>query len=143
MSKSNGQVWPSDHAQAKLGRYIATEHEHGSVATLRLSSGQAQSLRRDRARAHLDRYVATKFSQTSIQHESMHSRLLFNDISRRPRFNHSLFLIDRSHQSNFTIKTTGSFFIEETIINGLSRKTAQRDLKRDSKPTYDFLTKSP
>ncbi|KAF3566852.1 hypothetical protein DY000_02016949 [Brassica cretica] len=27
------QVWPSDHAQAKLGRCIATEHAHGSVAT--------------------------------------------------------------------------------------------------------------
>ncbi|KAF2614031.1 hypothetical protein F2Q70_00012363 [Brassica cretica] len=27
------RVWQSDHAQAKLGRYVAIEHAHGSVAT--------------------------------------------------------------------------------------------------------------
>ncbi|KAF2586260.1 hypothetical protein F2Q70_00035477 [Brassica cretica] len=26
------QVWPSDHAQAKLGRYVATKYVHGLVA---------------------------------------------------------------------------------------------------------------
>ncbi|KAF3554215.1 hypothetical protein F2Q69_00012905 [Brassica cretica] len=44
------QAWSlrSDRAPAKLGRYVATEHAHGSVATLRSSSSQARSLRSDR-----------------------------------------------------------------------------------------------
>ncbi|KAF2600787.1 hypothetical protein F2Q68_00010460 [Brassica cretica] len=35
------QLWPSDHTQAKLSRYVATEHAHGSVAMQRLSSSQS------------------------------------------------------------------------------------------------------
>ncbi|KAF3571733.1 hypothetical protein F2Q69_00058480 [Brassica cretica] len=53
------QVWPSDHAQAKLGRYVATEDVHGSVVT-------ARSLRSDRARTRLGRYVATELKLNSV-----------------------------------------------------------------------------
>ncbi|KAF3553730.1 hypothetical protein F2Q69_00011730 [Brassica cretica] len=57
------QVWPSDHAQAKLGRYIATEHAHGSVA---MCSSQARSLRSDQACTRLGRYVATELKPSSV-----------------------------------------------------------------------------
>ena len=41
-------------------------------------------------------------------------------------------------------KNRGKFvFIEETVIKVSSQKMAERDLRRDSKPTYDFLTKKP
>nr|VDD23873.1 unnamed protein product [Brassica oleracea] len=38
-----------------------------------------------------------------------------------------------SHRSNFTVKTA------ETVINALSQKTAQRDLRHDSRPNLRFL----
>ncbi|KAF3549634.1 hypothetical protein DY000_02008909 [Brassica cretica] len=52
----------------------------------------ARSLRSDRARANLGRYVAMhgfvsyrRFGRVrSLRHESMHSRLPFNAVSRRP-----------------------------------------------------------
>ncbi|KAF2591440.1 hypothetical protein F2Q70_00038297 [Brassica cretica] len=53
----------SDQAPAKLGRYVATEHAHGSVATYQPSTNTAWSLRSDRAPAKLGRYVATELSQ--------------------------------------------------------------------------------
>ncbi|KAG5375437.1 hypothetical protein IGI04_040033 [Brassica rapa subsp. trilocularis] len=73
----------SDQARAKPARYVATEDAYCSV-------------RSDQSRAKLGRYVVTEhvhvlivtkrssFPETSIRHESMHSWLLFNAISRRP-----------------------------------------------------------
>uniref|UniRef100_A0A0D2ZRQ5 Uncharacterized protein n=1 Tax=Brassica oleracea var. oleracea TaxID=109376 RepID=A0A0D2ZRQ5_BRAOL len=52
-----------DRARTRLGRYVAIEHAHGSVATKQPSSSQARSLRSDRAQAKLGRYVATELSQ--------------------------------------------------------------------------------
>ena len=50
----------------------------------------------------------------------------------------------RSHRSNFTVKTAESlFFIERTVMNASSQKTAQRDLRRDSRPTLRFLNQQP
>ncbi|WZY86646.1 hypothetical protein YC2023_033030 [Brassica napus] len=55
-----------------------------------------------------------------------------------------MFSAIRSHQSNFTIKTAESSFLsKEVIINASSRKTAQRDLRHDSKPTLRFLNHQP
>ncbi|KAF3543841.1 hypothetical protein DY000_02007052 [Brassica cretica] len=56
----------SDRARPRLGRYVATEHAHGSVATQRPSSSQARSLRSDRAPSKLGRYVATKHAHGSV-----------------------------------------------------------------------------
>ncbi|KAF3487655.1 hypothetical protein F2Q69_00052311 [Brassica cretica] len=50
----------------QLGRYVATEQAHGSVATLRPSSSQARSLRSDRARTQLGRDVATELQRSSV-----------------------------------------------------------------------------
>ncbi|KAG5414559.1 hypothetical protein IGI04_002126 [Brassica rapa subsp. trilocularis] len=70
----------SDRARAKLGRCIVTEHVHVSIVTKQPS-----------------------FPKTTIRHKFMHSRLLFDAISRRP------------HQSSFTIKTAeSSWFIERS-----------------------------
>ncbi|KAF3552585.1 hypothetical protein DY000_02006225 [Brassica cretica] len=49
-----------------LGRYVATEQAHGSVATLRPSSSQARSLRSDLARTQLGRYIATEHAHSSV-----------------------------------------------------------------------------
>ena len=55
-----------------------------------------------------------------------------------------MFSAIRSHQSNFTIKTAKrSFLSKEAIINALSQKTAQRDLKHDSRPNLRFLKQQP
>ncbi|KAF3493808.1 hypothetical protein DY000_02053203 [Brassica cretica] len=63
----------SDQDQAKLGRYVATKHEHGSVATLRPSTNTARSLHSDQARTWLGRYVATKLKASSSQARSLRS----------------------------------------------------------------------
>ncbi|KAF3576359.1 hypothetical protein DY000_02032384 [Brassica cretica] len=42
----------SDRARTQLGRYVATEHAHSSVATWRPSTHTARSLRSDRAQAN-------------------------------------------------------------------------------------------
>ncbi|KAF3509465.1 hypothetical protein F2Q69_00007556 [Brassica cretica] len=55
------QVWPSDHAQAKLGRYVATKLKPSSVAT-----HTARSLRSDQAQAKLGLYVVTKLKRISV-----------------------------------------------------------------------------
>ncbi|KAF3591164.1 hypothetical protein DY000_02021208 [Brassica cretica] len=49
-----------------LGRYVATEQAHGSVATQRPSSSQARALRSDRARTQLGRDVATELQPSSV-----------------------------------------------------------------------------
>ncbi|KAF3487905.1 hypothetical protein F2Q69_00055747 [Brassica cretica] len=52
-----------DRARTQLGRYVATEHAHGSdraCTRQRPSSSQARSLRSDRARAKLGRYISTE-----------------------------------------------------------------------------------
>ncbi|KAF2607315.1 hypothetical protein F2Q68_00043067 [Brassica cretica] len=88
------KVWSSDHAQAKLGRYVATEHAQAKfgryVATepslrsnrartrlgrYRPSSSQARSLRSDRVQAKLGRYAATEFKPSSVatQRPSTHT----------------------------------------------------------------------
>ena len=55
-----------------------------------------------------------------------------------------MFSAIRSHQSNFTIKTAESLFLsKEVVINASSRKTAQKDLRHDSKPTLRFLNHQP
>ena len=55
-----------------------------------------------------------------------------------------MFSAIRSHQSDFTIKTTESSFLsKEVVINASSRKTAQIDLRHDSKPTLRFLNQQP
>ena len=42
------------------------------------------------------------------------------------------------------IKTAESLFLfKETVINAWSQKTAQRDLRYDSKPTLRFLNEKP
>ncbi|KAF2566735.1 hypothetical protein F2Q68_00025581 [Brassica cretica] len=56
----------SDRAQAKLSRYVATEHAHCSVAMYRPSTHTARSLRSDRAQAKLDCYVATELKPNSV-----------------------------------------------------------------------------
>ncbi|KAF3572364.1 hypothetical protein F2Q69_00058477 [Brassica cretica] len=56
----------SDRARTQLGRYVATDHAHGSVATLRPSSSQARSLHSDRARTRFGRYIATGHAHGSI-----------------------------------------------------------------------------
>ncbi|WZZ26108.1 hypothetical protein YC2023_009509 [Brassica napus] len=43
-----------------------------------------------------------------------------------------------SYRSNFTVKTA-----EKAVINASSRKTAQRDLRHDSKPNLRFLNQQP
>ncbi|KAF2617991.1 hypothetical protein F2Q68_00039431 [Brassica cretica] len=51
----------SERALAKLGRYVATEHAHGSVTT-----HTARSLRSDRAQAKLGHSVATEHAHGSV-----------------------------------------------------------------------------
>ena len=116
----------SDRARAKIDRYVATERASHLVAMQRPSSSQARSLRSNRASVPLSRYVTTKrafclvatqrlsSSETSIRYQSMHSRLSFDAISRRPQRTHFMFSTILSHQSNFTVKTVESlFFIEK------------------------------
>ncbi|KAF3573364.1 hypothetical protein F2Q69_00059184 [Brassica cretica] len=103
----------SDRARIRLGRYIATKLKPklGRYVATELKPKLGRYVA-TKLKAKLGRYgsVATKREnspRTSIRHKFMHSRLLFNAISCVPWLNHSLFLITRSHQSNFTIKTAG------------------------------------
>ncbi|KAF3532510.1 hypothetical protein DY000_02039169 [Brassica cretica] len=52
--------------RTRLGRYVATEIQPSSVATLRPSTHRARSLRSDRALAKLSRYVATEHKPSSV-----------------------------------------------------------------------------
>ncbi|KAG5410762.1 hypothetical protein IGI04_007081, partial [Brassica rapa subsp. trilocularis] len=136
----------SDRASVLLGRYIATElAERGRyVATecpscLRPSVRLARLLRSDRAPVPLGRYVATglepkfgrcvatKLFRTSIRHQSMHSRQTFK-----------CYLPKTVASSVHVFR-----YSKSSIKNRANRKTAQRDLKHDSRPILRFLNQKP
>ncbi|KAF3565072.1 hypothetical protein DY000_02014778 [Brassica cretica] len=49
-----------------------------------------------------------------------------------------------SYQSNFTVKPRKVRSLpKEAVINASSRKTAQRDLRHDSRPNLQFLIQQP
>ncbi|KAG5373880.1 hypothetical protein IGI04_042797 [Brassica rapa subsp. trilocularis] len=150
----------SDRAIVPLGRYVATERSSHSrpsdrpARSLRSDRAQAEarSLRSDRALVSLGRYIATglepKFGRcvaiepfrTSIRHQSLHSRQTFE--CYLPKTVASSVYVSR--YSNSSIKLRGLETAEKLVVNVSSRKTAQRDLKHDSRPILRFfLTKSP
>ena len=105
---------------------------------------QAWSLCSDRAHARFDHYEAIELSQNvdTTRIHAFSSTLLcylpktIAEPFHVSRHSKSLIILYDKNRRKFV-------FINETVINNSSQKTAQRDLRRDSKPTYDFLTNSP
>ncbi|KAG5374302.1 hypothetical protein IGI04_042381 [Brassica rapa subsp. trilocularis] len=111
--------------EPKLGRYVATKRSSRSVATDR-ARAKARSLRSDRAIVPLGRYVATELGQSSRLNLSEHRYDISPCILVKP----SNAISQRPNRGKL-------------VANVSSRKTAQRDLKHDSRPILRFfLTKS-
>ncbi|KAG5397688.1 hypothetical protein IGI04_019502 [Brassica rapa subsp. trilocularis] len=96
-----------------LGRYVATELEP------KLGRYIATGLE-----PKFGRCVASELFRTSIRHQSMHSRQNLQMLSPE----------DRSKLIRSLSK--------ELVVNVSSRKTAQRDLKHDSRPILRFLNQN-
>ncbi|KAG5377796.1 hypothetical protein IGI04_025638, partial [Brassica rapa subsp. trilocularis] len=99
----------------KLGRYVATECPSRSRPSVR----PARSLRSDRARACVlfGRYVATE---------------LFRNVDMTPV--HAFSSILRCYLPKTVANSKVPSLLKEVVINVSSRKTAQRDLRHDSRP---------
>ncbi|KAG5374513.1 hypothetical protein IGI04_042165 [Brassica rapa subsp. trilocularis] len=110
----------SDRESVPLGRYALTELEPSSRPSIR----PARSLRSDRASVPLGRYVVTE---------------LFRNVDSTPV--HSLSSILRCYLPKTVANSVHKvrFLSKEVAVNASSRKTAQRDLKHDSRPILRLL----
>ncbi|KAG5407121.1 hypothetical protein IGI04_013240, partial [Brassica rapa subsp. trilocularis] len=168
------QRYVATELKPKLGRYVATERSSARSLRSDRARAKARSLRSEQAFGPLGRYVATELGarsrpnrvassvyvateptglepkfgrcvaiepfRTSIRHQSLHSRQTFE--CYLPKTVASSVYVSR--YSNSSIKLRGLETAEKLVVNVSSRKTAQRDLKHDSRPILRFfLTKSP
>ncbi|WZY72781.1 hypothetical protein YC2023_005021 [Brassica napus] len=92
----------TDRGQAKLNRYAATKHAHGS--TRYPTKARNRSLRSDRTSIPLGRGVAIEPFRTSIRHQSLHSRQTFEYYLPK----NVAISIHVSRYSNSSIKLRGS-----------------------------------
>ncbi|KAG5388450.1 hypothetical protein IGI04_029991 [Brassica rapa subsp. trilocularis] len=138
----------SDRALVPLGRYVATDCPSRSVEL-----GQARLLRSDRAFVPLDRYVTTGLEQKFGRCVATE---LFRNVETTPVHALSSNLqcwlsktvassVYFFRYSKSSIKLCGLIsrkvrsLSKEIVVNASSRKTAQRDLKHDSRPILRFL----
>ncbi|KAG5384946.1 hypothetical protein IGI04_036416, partial [Brassica rapa subsp. trilocularis] len=130
--------------EPKLSRYIATERSSRSVATDR-ARAKARSLRSDRTRAKVRSLCSDRTLPNIDRHQSMHSRQTIKCYLPKTVASSvyvSAILNHRSNFANYKPRKVRSLS-KKFVVNVSSRKTAQRDLKHDSRPILRFLTKSP
>ncbi|KAG5400225.1 hypothetical protein IGI04_014832 [Brassica rapa subsp. trilocularis] len=110
-----------------------TTDKPSTIATHRPSMHTARSLRSDRVRAKLGRYIATK---------------LFRNVDTTPVHAFSYILrcyLPKTIANSVHVfrHSKSSIKLCEVVINVSSRKTAQRDLRHDSRPILRFLSQKP
>ncbi|KAG5411092.1 hypothetical protein IGI04_007411 [Brassica rapa subsp. trilocularis] len=126
--------------EPKLGRYVATK------------LSQTRSLRSDRASVlatglepKFDRYVATElFRNVDTTQVHAFSSNLRCYLPKTVANSVHVFRYSKSSIKLCGLKPRKVHSLsKEIVVNALSRKTAQRDLKHDSRPTLRFLNQKP
>ncbi|KAF3569686.1 hypothetical protein F2Q69_00060135 [Brassica cretica] len=120
------------------------------VATQRPSVRPARSLRSDRASVLLGRYVETELRPSILEHSRRYdaspyilvypSMLSPEDRSEPVSCFPPFEVIDQTLRENPRKVRSLS---KEAVINASSQKTAQRDLRHDSRPSLRFLNQQP
>ncbi|KAG5388281.1 hypothetical protein IGI04_029822 [Brassica rapa subsp. trilocularis] len=123
----------SDRASVPLGRYVAIEF------------GQARSRRSDRASVLLGRYVATELFRnvdTTLVHAFSSNLRCY--LPKTIANSVHVFCYSKSSIKLYRLKPRKVRSLsKEIVVNVSSRKTAQRDLKHNSRPTLRFLNQKP
>ncbi|KAF2536070.1 hypothetical protein F2Q70_00004756 [Brassica cretica] len=118
----------------KSSKKVATQRPNACSARslAKLGRYQARSLRSDRASVPLGRYVATELFQNV-------DTTLVHAFSSTLRCYLPKTVVKPFHVSRQKIRSLS----KEAVINASSQKTAQRDLRHDSRPNLRFLDQQP
>ncbi|KAG5393279.1 hypothetical protein IGI04_023242 [Brassica rapa subsp. trilocularis] len=130
--------------EPKLYRYLETERSSRSVATDR-ARAKARSLRSDRAFVPLGCYVATElFRNVDTTPVHAFSSNLRCYLPKTVANSVHVFRYSKSPIKLCGLKPRKVRSLsKEVTVNASSRKTAQKDLKHNSRPTLRFLNQKP